>query len=126
MLYSRIVDESDTQIGTLFYEVYPHGSFPKEKRNRAEEIVIEHLIEWEGERHYPQEVASIESSSDDHLEIGQRVNGTWISAGMLERSAKGVTAYEIHWGKAFSYLPSCRILLPQERSTWQYEQEHKS
>ncbi len=126
MLYSLIVDESDTQIGTLFYEVYPHGSFPKEKRNRAEEIVVAHLIEWKGERSYPQEVADVESSLDDCLEIGQRINGTWIRAGMLERSANGTAEYEIHWGKAFSHLPSCRILFPQEKSTWQYEQEHKS
>lgn len=115
MLYSLIVDESDTRIGTLFYEVYPHGSFPKEKRNRAEEIVIEHLIEWEGERHYPQGVASVESSSDEHLEIGQRINETWISAGTLKRTK--IVEYEICWGKAFSHLPSCRILVPQEKST---------
>ena len=89
----------------------------------TEYITIQHTIQWEDARQYPSEVAFIESYPGNYYEIGQRVNGTWVSAGTIdvlecryEEGDEDGIPYLIRWLKAFQHLPPCsmRVYTVQE------------
>ena len=125
---AAIVDETGSQIGTFVSNTLPHGdteeirqgtiykyaadgSLELSDRPIDEYITVVHSILWRDERDFPNEVACIESYPSNYYEIGKRVSGTWIAAGVIFELDMDYTHYGIKWGKAFSHLPKCNIIV---------------
>lgn len=135
MTEGYLIDETGARIGVLNIDVFPYGLGWENRQGSVdmygsngefdhseaieEGVSIQHTISWGDARQYPSEVALISSYPGDYFEIGQRVNGTWISAGIIREMScmqedlsdrqRGI--YAIDWGKAFKQLPTCQVLI---------------
>ena len=138
MTDAAIMTEDSQHIGVLRFHTFPYGHIAEERQGTiytyapdgsivldeeaiTEYITVQDTITWRDGRQFPDEVALVESYPGNYFEIGKRVNETWIAAGIIMELSclsedladedNQELRYQIKWGKAFSSLPACTVVL---------------